>query len=387
MPSALALRMAGFYGAYFTVAGIYLPFWPVWLAHREMNPTEIGVLLAVGSIVKIVANLFFARIADRTGRTKLVVIGLGLASVLTLAAFGLVNGFAAFLILSLLVGAVFSPMMPLGESITIRQARAGRIDYGRVRLWGSITFMIITVIAGWLIGLYGAGVIHALVVAAAIATFLTTLSLPADAGRMAAPRKGAALALARHPAFLLFLLAASMAQASHAVYYGFSALHWRASGLSETVIGLLWAEGVIAEILLFAVGAKVTARIGPAALLALAGAAGMLRWGVSAETTELWVLAIVQVLHAVTFGAAHLAAMAFLTRAVPDALSATAQSLYAGMVSGVAFGMAMPLSGWLYGQTGGGAFYLPVVLSLLALLAALSLHRRWDGGVLLKDTA
>src|SRR5690606_17254902 len=98
-----------------------------------------------------------------------------------------------------------------------------------------------------------------------------------DAGRMAAPRKGAALALARHPAFLLFLLAASMAQASHAVYYGFSALHWRASGLSETVIGLLWAEGVIAEILLFAVGARVTARIGPAALLALAGAAGMLR--------------------------------------------------------------------------------------------------------------
>lgn len=385
MPSALALRMAAFYGTYFTVAGIYLPFWPVWLAHREMNPTEIGVLLAVGSIVKIVANLFFARIADRTGRTKLVVIGLGVASTLTLAAFGLVGGFAAFLLLSLLVGAVFSPMMPLGESITLRQARAGRIDYGRVRLWGSITFMVITVIAGWLIGLYGAGVIHALVVAAAIATFLATLTLPADAGRMAAPRKGAALALARHPAFLLFLLAASAAQASHAVYYGFSALHWRASGLSETVIGLLWAEGVIAEILLFAVGAKVTARIGPAALLALAGAAGLLRWGVSAETTALWVLAIVQLLHAVTFGAAHLAAMAFLTRAVPDNLSATAQSLYAGMVSGVAFGMAMPLSGWLYGQTGGGAFYLPVALSLLAMLAALALRRRWDGGVLLKD--
>ncbi|EKE77218.1 MFS transporter [Oceanibaculum indicum] len=385
MPSALALRMAAFYGAYFTVAGIYLPFWPVWLAHREMNPTEIGVLLAVGSIVKIVANLFFARIADRTGRTKLVVIGLGVASTLTLAAFGVVSGFAAFLLLSLLVGAVFSPMMPLGESITLRQARAGRIDYGRVRLWGSITFMVITVIAGWLIGLYGAGVIHVLVVAAAIATFLTTLSLPADAGRMAAPRKGAALALARHPSFLLFLLAASAAQASHAVYYGFSALHWRASGLSETVIGLLWAEGVIAEILLFAVGARVTARIGPAALLALAGAAGLLRWGVSAETTALWVLAIVQLLHAVTFGAAHLAAMAFLTRAVPDNLSATAQSLYAGMVSGVAFGMAMPLSGWLYGQTGGGAFYLPVALSLLAMLAALALRRRWDGGVLLKE--
>lgn len=386
MPSALALRMAAFYGAYFTVAGIYLPFWPVWLAHREMNPTEIGVLLAVGSIVKIVANLFFARIADRTGRTKLVVIGLGVASTLTLAAFGVVSGFAAFLLLSLLVGAVFSPMMPLGESITLRQARAGRIDYGRVRLWGSITFMVITVIAGWLIGLYGAGVIHLLVVAAAIATFLTTLSLPADAGRMAAPRKGAALALARHPAFLLFLLAASAAQASHAVYYGFSALHWRASGLSETVIGLLWAEGVIAEILLFAVGARVTARIGPAALLALAGAAGLLRWGVSAETTALWVLAIVQLLHAVTFGAAHLAAMAFLTRAVPDNLSATAQSLYAGLVSGVAFGMAMPLSGWLYGQTGGGAFYLPVALSLLAMLAALALRTRWDGGALLKET-
>lgn len=383
--TGMALRLAALYGAYFTVAGIYLPFWPVWLAFREMSATEIGLLLAVGSVVKIAANLIFARIADSTGRVKNVIVALGLASVLTLAAFGLVQGFVAFFILAVLVGCVFSPIMPLTESVALRQARAGRIDYGRVRLWGSITFMVITVIAGWLIGEAGPGVIHTLVVGAAIATFLACLTLPADGAPMPPLRKGAALALARNPVFLLFLGAAAAAQASHAVYYGFSALHWRDAGLSETVIGLLWAEGVIAEIVLFIYGTRVTARFGPVGLLVLAGAAGVLRWGVSAETASLPVLAIMQLLHAVTFGAAHLGAMAFLTRAVPEALSATAQSLYAGMVSGVAFGLAMPLAGFLYGRYGGGAFHLSVMLSVLATLVALRLAKRWDGGLLVKQ--
>ncbi|MBU0725107.1 MAG: MFS transporter [Alphaproteobacteria bacterium] len=383
--SGTALRLAALYGTYFTVAGIYLPFWPIWLAFREMSPTQIGILLAVGSVVKIAANLAFARIADRTGRTRLIIVILGFASLATLAGFALIDGFVAFLLLSLLVGCVFSPIMPLTESISLRQARAGLIDYGRVRLWGSITFMVITVVAGWMIGQYGAGVIHTLVVAAALATLVACLTLPADGAPMPPLRKGAALALARNPVFLLFLGTAAAAQASHAVYYGFSALHWRAAGLSETVIGLLWAEGVIAEILLFIYGTRVTARFGPVGMLLLAGAAGVLRWSVTAETTSLPLLAAMQLLHAITFGAAHLGAMAFLTRAVPDALSATAQSLYAGLVSGVAFGLAMPLSGYLYGRFGGQAFLLSVVFSVIATLIALRLAKRWDGGQLLKD--
>ena len=115
------------------------------------------------------------------------------------------------------------------------------------------------------------------------------------------PAHGYARLLASRP-FLLFLATASLLQCSHAAYYGFATLHWRAAGLDEATIGLLWAEGVVAEIILFAFAGAVVRRIGIVPLFAIAAAAGVVRWLVTGATTELWALALVQILHAGTLG-------------------------------------------------------------------------------------
>ena len=166
------------------------------------------------------------------------------------------------------------------------------------------------------------------------------------------------------------------------VYYGFATLHWRDAGLSSDLIGALWAEGVIAEVVLFAFGARLVARLGPARLIALAGLCAALRWTVTALTVEPWLLALSQLLHAATFGATHLGNMHFLARATPPALSARAQSLHASITNGLATGAAMLASGWLYAGLGGGAFLVMAGLGAAGALAAAVLARGWDGGEL-----
>jgi len=163
--------------------------------------------------------------------------------------------------------------------------------------------------------------------------------------------------------------------ASHAVYYAFSALHWRAAGLTSAAVGWLWAEGVIAEVVLFAVAGAVVARVGALRLMALAGVCGIVRWIVLGATTDLTALIAVQALHAGTFGAAHLGAMHFLARNAPAGLAASAQALYSAVSGGFAIGLAMLASGWLYTELGGRAFFPMAAMSAAGLGIALLLMR------------
>ena len=161
--------------------------------------------------------------------------------------------------------------------------------------------------------------------------------------------------------------------------YAFGTIHWRAAGISDRVIGLLWAEGVIAEILLFLIGGAFMRRIRPADALLMAAAGGVLRWAVLGYSTDPLALFAVQGLHALTFGAAHLGAMAFVARAAPAGFTATVQSLYNAIGMGAASALAIMLAGPLYAAVGGDAFYLMSALSLAGGAAALVLRRRWDG--------
>jgi PPP family 3-phenylpropionic acid transporter len=199
-------------------------------------------------------------------------------------------------------------------------------------------------------------------------------ALPRAAGGGAPLRR-----LLRAPPFLLFLLAASLIQCSHAVYYGFSTLHWRAAGIGDATIGALWAVGVIAEVVLFAFSGVIVRKVGVVPLLLAAATAGVARWTLTAVTTELAWLALAQVGHAFTFGATHLAAMHFIHRAVPPAMAATAQSLYSALAMGVVLASVMILAGVLYQGFGGGAFLAMAAMALLGFGAALLLRRRWSG--------
>jgi PPP family 3-phenylpropionic acid transporter len=189
-------------------------------------------------------------------------------------------------------------------------------------------------------------------------------------GRWAALRR-----LAGDRGFWLFVVSAAALQASHQLYYGFGTLYWRELGFSDTAIGVLWAEGVVAEIVLFWYSALFVARLGPLGLMALGGVAGILRWCLMGVLPGLGAAAVLQLLHALTFGAAHLGAMHFMARRVPPGAAASAQSLYSALSAGFGSGLVMLAAGALYAAYGGRAYTFMALLSAAGLCGVLWLRR------------
>jgi PPP family 3-phenylpropionic acid transporter len=372
-----AARLSAFYAAIFLVVGIQLPFWPVWLASRSLTAEEIGIVLAAGLWAKVLATPAIGAVADRSGISRRAVMG-------TLAATALI-GYGAlwpagpfWVLVSLNVVALTaqSALMPLGDTVTLATSRSVGLDYGRVRVWGSVTFVLASLSSGAVLAVYpGEGVLP-LVLGASTLVLLACLAVPQfpdPAGGRS--RVSGMRAVTSDLRFWSFVAAASALQASHQVYYGFGTLHWRSLGFSDATIGVLWAEGVLAEILLFWHGRTLLARFSPAGLMVLGGAAGVLRWSIAGWLAGLPAIAALQLLHALTFGASHLGAMHFLARTVPLSAAASAQGLYAAVSSGLGSGLVMLWAGSLYAAYGGGAYFFMAALSAAGLLGSVGLRR------------
>jgi PPP family 3-phenylpropionic acid transporter len=373
MSRAVGPRLALFGGAAFAAVGVQLPFWPVWLEAQGLSATEIGLVLAAAFWPRVATNLLVAYQADRAGRRKRLMILLSGVTFLSLALFGLAEWLWAFLLLSAISGAAWAAIGPLGEALTLQELQGRGIAYGRIRLWGSLAFILAAVGTGRLIEQNGAGVVLGLLLGGVGLTFVACLLLPETqtTRRPATPPRLAELF--RLPGFWRFVFAAGLIQVSHAVYYGFASLHWRAAGHSESLIGWLWAGGVLAEIALFASGDAVFRRLTPHRLLALAGGCTVLRWSLSALGTDLALLIPAQALHGASFGATYLATMHYLRDHTPAALHASAQAINASLGFALLFGLVTPVAGWLYGAIGGGAFWAMAALALAGTALAVAL--------------
>lgn len=371
----VAFRLSCFYAAFFVFSGIHLPFWPIWLAAKGLSSVEIAAILAAGIGIKILVNPIVAQMADRRGTRHALMLRLMMGAAIAFTAFFVADGFWPLFLANLLFLALLTPVMPLGESLTVLAARASGFDYGRVRLWGSIAFIAAAFGAGaFLAGRSGETIVW-LLAPPLLLTLLSVVLVPDVRAPAVAPGRIAAFELLRDRTFLLVVLACALVQSSHAAYYAFGTLHWRAAGHSEVVIGVLWAEGVIAEVILFAAGPAVLKRVSPAGLILLAALAGVARWTATAIGTALPLLIVVQLLHAFTFGAAHLGAIHLIARHVAPALSASAQSLYSAIVMGLGLGLATLVAGPLYDVSPGAAFLAMAALSAAAGGAAYLLIR------------
>ena len=373
VPSGDAARLACFFAAFFAVVGIQLPFWPVWLAANGLGPAEIGVLLALSIAAKVVANPLIAHLADRRGERRRPMVVLAIAALASFALFGWVEGFWPILAVSMIFFSVWPSIMPLGESLTMITVHRESLDYGRIRLWGSLSFIVLAVISGRVLVDQPPAIIYWMVLAAIAVAVVACALVPDARPEKTASTRAPLLLILQNRRFVLFLVAAALIQGSHAVYYAFGTLHWQAAGYSDDLIGALWAEGVIAEIVLFAFGNHAVRRLGPERLIVLGGAAAALRWAVTGATDALPVLVCVQVLHAFTFGATHLGAIHFVTRTVAPSMSATAQSLYSAAVMGLGLGLMLLISGELYGHFAGGAYQAMAAAGLTGALLALAL--------------
>lgn len=378
---SIPFRLSFSYGAYFFYGGLSMPWWPVWLSGRGLTDVQIAELLSFERWIIVAASLFMAQLSDRTGHRRLILIFFAIGVTASYALFGLVAAYWQYFLVVFLVAIFRSPLIPLGDSITMAHVRRGDAEYGRVRLWGSVSFIVGSFAGGVILEGRSTDLILWAIVTSCAIFIAGFYLLPDTRGEGRSVRLTSGLRLATRPVFLLFMLTVGLLMVSHTAVYAFGSLYWRSQGIGETVIGYLWACGVVTEIVLFWKGAAVLNRLGPVGLILLGAAAGILRWGITGLSTEIWVLTIAQSLHALTFGAAHLGGMAFISRAAPPELQATGQSLYSAISMGAAYALALPHTGRLYSELGGEAtFYAMAAIALASTLAALILRRQWDGG-------
>jgi MFS transporter, PPP family, 3-phenylpropionic acid transporter len=387
----LTVRLSIFYGFLFLSIGVFVPFWPVWLQSQDLSAGDIGLLLGSGTVLKIIGSPIIARLVDRSGARRKAIIILSLLSLAAVALFFVAEGYLALFAATVILAFFFSPLVPLSDNLTLMAAASGKVDYGRVRLWGSVAYAVAAILGGiWLQGKSEDWILW-LVFGTTALIFASSLLLPKVAtsavkatsqSQMSPVPPMPILPLLRSRIFWMFLLGAGLAQGSHVMFYGFSTIHWQSVGISREVIGYLWAIGVVAEIILFAYATATMKKVDPLTLILIGAAAGVVRWALTGWTDDLTFLFVLQALHGITFGAAHLGAMYFLARAIPPGLSASAQSLYSSVSLGLIFAVAMPTAGLLYAELSGQAFYAMAIMSGLGFVIIAGLSRFWNRGEL-----
>ena len=368
-------------------AGVFLPFFGAWLAWRGLPADRIGLLLSLSLLLRALAGPIGGVVADARNDRRAVMLVLYWIMFAGFAALCVVTAPAAIFFTAVIAYAAYGAATPLLESVCVRLSERYGFDYGRVRIWASTAFVAMNVAGGITTRWFGIGTAAPWLAAAAGLCVTSTLMLPAPPAAhprgTLMPRLKATLAeaheLVRSPVFLVFLAASSFEQASHAFYYAYGGLHWRALGYSSLLIGVIWPLGVLAEITLFSQALRVLRAFGPSKLVFLGAFVCLVRWTILAFDPPLPLVILAQFLHGGTFAAAHLGAVFFVLRAVPPRLAATAQSLYFVASQGVMMGLATLAAGSVYTALGGRAYLLMSVLGAVAMGLALVLSRLWHG--------
>lgn len=384
----LALRLSVFYASLCLFSGVQVPFFPVWLRAKGLGPEQISLIMAATMFLRIAAGPWFAFLADRLDNRRRVVISLAWGSLIAVCLYVFTSGFWQILFVTLILMSFWPSITPLIDTIAMKAAHSEGIDYGRVRLWCSITFIGASYGVGWLLEWQTPLIISTCLIGAIVVNLAGAYLLAPEvpSGIHAAPSGGqwkAARAILRHPLFVVGICLAGLIQSTHAVYYTFGTLNWQRLGYSNMVIGALWGVGVIAEIILFAFSGRVVARVGAVQMMTLGAGAAVFRWSITAMSPPLWVLFPLQVLHAFTYCAAHLGTIHFLSRAAPRSLAATAQSLYASFSAGVMMGVMTLIAGPLYQSFGPKAYLLSAVVGVVSFFGTLYIGARWNGGPLI----
>jgi PPP family 3-phenylpropionic acid transporter len=375
---SFAWRLAVFYAALFVALGVQVPFLPLWLAAKGLDATLIGIVLALPMIVRVFAIPLATRGADRRDALHTVIVIASAMAGLGYGALGIAQGVVTIILAYALASAFFTPLIPLADAYALRGlSRIGRA-YGPVRLWGSAAFIVGTFAAGLTLDVIATRDLIWIMVATLAMTAAAALALSPLTLRDGRAAKGLPFArdLLRDPALLAAAAAASLIQASHAIYYGFSALDWTTAGFDGGAIGALWALGVVAEIALFAISGRLS--IAPTTLLMLGGAGAVVRWGAMAFDPPPALLPPLQCLHAFSFGATHLGAVAVVARRAPVELAATAQGYFA-VALGLVMAAAMGVSGVLYARWGSFAYGAMALVAAAGGLFAVVAHRLGKG--------
>jgi PPP family 3-phenylpropionic acid transporter len=368
-------QLAGFYFFYFGFIGAFAPYFALYLESLGYSAALIGVVLAVPASMRMFAPYLWGHLADRYARRVAISCYAGLAGTLCYMA---VFFTTAPLWLILVVGLwsfFWSAALPLMETTTLDHLRGATGRYGRIRLWGSVGFILAVAGVGWVLDRADIRVLLWIVAATLVGILVCAWRVP-EAAHLAGEEAPTPIGrLLRTPAVIALITACMLMSVAHGPYYTFFSIHLVDLGYSKSAVGWLWALGVIAEIAVFAYLPWFYRSFSAHSLLLASFALAVLRFVLIAWMSHLLpVLLAAQVLHAASFGVFHSAALATVHRLFAGGSRARGQALYSSLSFGLGGTLGGLGSGFAWERFGAaatfGAAAACALLGLLLLIAA-----------------
>ena len=357
-----AVGLALFYAASFGTLGTHLPFFTVWLKAAGIDALWIGIISAVPAVTRFTTLPVVTGSAEKRYSLRGALIATAFLTALGFSIVGTQHRATAVFLAYAVTCCVWTPTLPLTDAYALRGVVRYGLNYGPLRLWGSAAFVAGALACGLLVDIIAAR--HLIWVIAAAAALSAAISLglrPLEWSKATAATTHGTKVLLRDQGFLAIVLASALVQGSHAAYYTFASIDWQASGLGGLTIAGLWALGVLAEIVVFALSPRFT--LAPALLVVIGAASAVARWLIYAQEPPVAVLSVVQLAHGFTYGLTQVGTMNLLLRHVPAHLMGRGQG-YLAACAGAVSGSASIISGVVYGQYGQGVYYVMVLMAL-----------------------
>lgn len=383
------LRASLFHFTVFGTTGVASAYLPVWLTEKGLSSGDIGIVNAVPVLLTLVTGLFVGRLADRASDWRVVIIALAMIAGIAPFALPLVGEFWGLLLVITLAVYPVSAMVPVVDAATLRMTERRGTDFGFVRAWGTIGYMIASALTGAVIGMVGAVSFVPMFIAWALARAAISLPLP----RFRAPEhvdaptrksSGVKLVSLLKPWFLLPCIAFALIQATHFFLGAMGALVWQIDGIGAGWFGPLIAVSAAGEAITMFLWRRIGGSMSARTLLIVAGLVGCVRWIAMALSPSLPVLFVLQALHAITLPFSYFGIMHFIANWVPEDVAAEAQGFASALTMGFCV-LTLVAFGWLIGLIGGQAYFVAAGMALLGAGASgLSLmlrpaHKREEG--------
>ena len=344
------------YFFYFGLLGIFMPYVGLFLDDRGFTSSQIGTLLAITALFRIIGPNLWANKADSTGRVAEVLrLGCLLAFLVFTAVFVVYDYWLLTLTFCLMM-MFWTAVLPQLEVITIKATQAAQGGYGKLRLWGSIGFIVCSLLAGSLIDVYGPSVIAVVSSVSLLLLYISSLLIVSPAQKEQVKHQASGdWKQAFSLIFIIFIVSNTLLQVSFGAYYNFFALYMNDLGYSGFQTGVFIAVGVFAEVFIFIFALRLVKQFDVINLLALSIILTGVRWiGLAYFADEAFIIVLCQILHALSFGLSHVASVYFLSQHFSERFQSRAQAIYVSLSFGVGSAVGSFVAGYLW-QDGLGA--------------------------------
>ncbi|MDD5580123.1 MAG: MFS transporter [Methylobacter sp.] len=341
-------RLSGFYFFFFATLGGLLPYWSLYLKDSGFNPVEIGKLSALLVGTKIIAPNLWGWIADHTCKSLRIIRIASFFAALIFAGFLFTHGYVWFAWITVGFSFFWNAVLPQFEAVTLFHLKNEPHSYSQVRLWGSFGFIVTVLTIGWLLDSQPIAILPLIITVLLILTWCVTLITPQAQAVSDGSAPVSLLHLLKKPEVLAFFVVYMLLQVAHAPYYVFYSIYLNLYHYTGTLTGILWALGVLAEIFLFIYMRRLLKRFSLRNILLFSILLSIVRWCLVAWYADyLGCLIIAQILHAATFGSAHVAAIHLVHLYFGHQHQGKGQALYSSVGMGLG-GMLGSLFGGYY---------------------------------------